>query len=138
MASPPDWLSNLVNALAAHIHSHDVLAPLGCHFQFVNNVWETTLFASRTEIVGGSEDGRSRNSSFDVDVKSVIELFSNVEKIAWQAQPLDQFDELGAHVAIEGLYEGKQVWLRITATSPERFEAGRRAFVNQHQFEEIW
>jgi hypothetical protein len=138
MASPPDWLSMFVNAVAANIHSHDVLSPLGCHFQLVKNVWEITVFASRTEIVGGSEDGRSCHSSFDVDIKAVADLMTHVDGISWQTQPLDKFDELGAHLAVEGQYEDKQIWLRITSTSPERFDPGRRAMVNQQQFEEIW
>jgi len=138
MVSPPDWLSLFVNAATLNLHSYDVLSPLGCHFQQVKGIWEVTLFASRTEIVGGSEDGGTSHSPFDVDLKSVLGLFSRVDAICWQTQPLGRNDELGAHLSIEGLYEDKQVWLRITSTAPERFEAGRRAIVNLHQFEETW
>ena len=138
MASPPSWLSSFVEAVTSSIRSSDALSPLGCHFQQVDCIWEITVFASRTEIIGGSEDGRMRNSPFSVDVKLVQEAFSSVETIAWQAQRLGHRDDLGPHLAIEGRFDDKPVWLRITSTAPERFGPGRRALVNQPGFEDIW
>ena len=138
MAAPPDWLSSFANAVAAHIHSHDVLSPLGCHFQNVDHVWEVTVFASHTEIVGGSQDGRVTQSCFNVDIKKILEQFAYVDVVAWQTQELGSHDELGPHVAVEGIVDDKQVWLRITASAPARFSAGRRALVNQQKLEELW
>ncbi len=138
MVAPPHWLSAFANSVATHIHSVDLLSPLGCHFQNVDEVWEVTVFASRTEIVGGPEDGRMSDSGFNVDVKNIIEQFSQVESISWQTQPLGLHDELGAHLAIEGLIDNKQVWLRVTAAAPRRFAVGRRALVNQQKLEELW
>lgn len=53
--APPDWLAAFANAVASRIHSHDVLllAPLGCHYQLIENIWEVTIFASKTEVIGG-------------------------------------------------------------------------------------
>lgn len=138
MVSPPDWLLQFVNAVSQSIHAHDLLSPLGCHFHEAGDVWEVTVFASRTEIIGGSEDGRSQHSCFNVNVSGLLPLFSRVDAIEWQAHPLGRFDELGAHLAIEGLCSDRKVWLRITASAPERFEAGRRASVNRRELEEIW
>lgn len=138
MVSPPDWLSQFVNAVTGNIHAHDLLSPLGCHFHEVKGVWEVTVFASRTEIIGGSEDGRLQHSSFNVNVAQLLTLFTKVDAVEWQSQPLGQFDELGAHLSIEGVHLTHRIWLRITATAPERFEAGRRADVNLREFEEIW
>lgn len=138
MVSPPDWLSLFANAVSQNIHSHDVLSPLGCHFHQANDVWEVTIFASRTEIVGGPEDGRSSHSRFNVDVKAVVDLFSRIEAVTWQTHPMGEFDELGSHFSVEGEHAGQQVCLRITAIPPERFDAGRRALVNHQEFEEVW
>lgn len=138
MVSPPDWLKSFVNAVTANIHSHDVLSPLGCHFQQVENVWEVTVFASRTEVVGGPQDGLNCESGFSVDVDGLRKLFSDVEAFSWQAQPLGPNDDLGSHLAVEGTYETRQIWLRITATAPQIFGVGRRALVNQERFEDIW
>jgi hypothetical protein len=138
MATPPTWLSHFVNAVTLTLHSHEVLSPLGCHFQQIADVWEITVFASRTEVIGGSRDGQFRPSLFSVDLKSVLALFSSVDEIHWQAQSLGSTDELGSHLSVEGRYGDQEVWLRITAVAPERFDAGRRAMVNQQGFEEVW
>ena len=138
MVSPPDWLSQFANAVTPNIHSFDILSPLGCHFLQVHDIWEITLFASRTEVVGGPQDGMNSHANISVDVKSLLDVFSSIEAISWQSQPLGDRDELGAHLSVEGTYEDHRVWLRITAVAPEMFGVGRRAFVNQQQIEEIW
>jgi hypothetical protein len=138
MVTPPDWLSTFVDSVTAHIHSHDVLSPLGCHFQQVDDLWEITVFASRTEVVGGPQDGLLCNAAFSVDVNRLLNQFSEIHSISWQAHSLGMRDELGPHLSVEGRRDNRQLWLRITSTAPERFEAGRRAIVNQQQIEEIW
>lgn len=138
MVSPPEWLSQFVDSVAANIHSHDVLSPLGCHFQQVKEIWEVTLFASKTEIVGGSQDGLMCSAGFNVDVSGLVRLFSDVEAVSWQSQSLGRGDDLGAHLSVEGWHEDRQLWLRITSVAPRRFGVGRRAIVNQQQIEELW
>jgi hypothetical protein len=132
----PDWLVAFVNEVTPSIYAHDALSPLGCHFQFHGGTWEITLFASRTEIIGGSEDGRIVSSGFSLDVSSVLKSFSSVQSIEWQAHSLGQFDELGQHISVTGVVGTESVWLRILANAPERFEPGRRALVNELEFEE--
>ena len=85
MSMPPPWLPLFVERVTSGVRAHDVLAPLGCHFQNVAGIWEITVFASRTEIIGGSQDGRTRHSPFSIDVKHVIDAFTSVETVAWQA-----------------------------------------------------
>lgn len=138
MGSPPGWLSHFANAVTRNILSHDLLPPLGCHFSYSKSIWEVTVFASRTEIVGGSEDGQTTDARLYVDVKAVLELFSQIDSITWQSHPVSQYDELGSHFSVEGIHEGHYVWLRIPAVAPERFESGRRAIVNRCEFEEVW
>lgn len=138
MVAPPKWLSDFVGQVTTHLHDHDLLSPLGCHFQQVDNIWEITIFASRTEIVGGAQDGMMCHAGFNVDVKQIVELFATVESISWQSKSVGDFDELGSHISVEGVYQDQRVWLRVTAIAPERFEPGRRVLVNQQQIEEIW
>ena len=138
MASPPEWLSRFVDVVTANIHAHNLLSPLGCHFQRVNHVWEITLFASHTEVIGGQFDGSIRHSPFGVNVKQLLEVFTSVESISWQTDLIDQYDELGAHLSIEGVHENEPIWLRITAKAPDRFSPGRRALVHEKAIEEVW
>ena len=138
MVSPPHWLSTFANSVAAHIYSFDDLSPLGCHFQKVDHVWEVTVFASHTEIVGGSRDGRILQSSFTVDIQKILDEFSHVESVTWQSQTIDRQDELGAHLAIEGRHEDKNIWLRVIAKAPQKFGAGRRVIAHQRKTEDLW
>ena len=57
MANPPDWLSELANAVAGDILPVDILAPVGCHYWTNGAIWEVTLFVSKTETQGGACDG---------------------------------------------------------------------------------
>ena len=138
MVSPHTWISDFIDHVSASIRPHDDLAPLGCHFQHVCGVWEITLFASRTELIGGPHDGKLKNSHFSVDVKHVIDAFSTVESIAWQAHRMDQEDELGPHLAVEGTVVDKPVWLRVTSKAPKRFGPGRHYFVNSQSTKDLW
>ncbi len=138
MAPPLNWMSNFIDQVSASIQPHGDLAPLGCHFQHFNGVWEITLFASLTELIGGPQDGKLKNSHFNVDVKHLIDAFSTIESIAWQAHRMDQFDELGPHLAVEGTIHDKTVWLRITSSAPTQFGPGRQFFVNNQSIKDIW
>ena len=138
MVAPPKWLSDFVGEATSHLHDHDLLSPLGCHFNLENGVWEITVFASRTEIIGGPQDGMMCHSGFNVDVKSILDLFAVVESISWQTRAMGDDDELGSHLSIEGRYQDQRVWFRVTAISPDRFEPGRRVLVNQQKIEETW
>jgi hypothetical protein len=138
MASPPTWMSVFVDHVTSCLQPHDDLAPLGCHFQQFNGVWEITLFASRTESIGGPRDGKLRNSHFSVDVKHLLDAFSSVDAIAWQAHRIDLNDELGPHMSVEGTVADKSVWLRVTSTAPARFGTGRHYFINKQSMKDLW
>ena len=138
MPSPPEWLQEFADAVALQINPVDLLAPVGCHFCFADETWEIALFVSSTQIVGGKKDGVLRHSRFNVDLQSVLKLFSDVRSISWQALPMAADDELGPHLSIEGSRAGNSVWLRILSRSPKRFEVGRRAVVYDALWEETW
>ena len=127
MAAPASWLAQLANQIAAEFYAVDVLAPLGCHYYFnkSRNQWEVTLFASKTETVGGEFDGKISSSKFNLDLKILSEMFSEVTRFHWQALAIGPDDELGPHLSLEGIYQGRSVWLRIPATAPSRFTSGR-------------
>lgn len=138
MPAPPAWLKKLADDVALQISPSEVLSPIGCHFCCVEGVWEVTLFASSTQIVGGKRDGVLRSSRFNVDLRAISDLFARVDSVQWQALPLGPTDELGPHVSLEGTYEGNPVWLRILSKAPKRFKPGRRAVVYEAAWEEIW
>lgn len=131
-------MQSLADEVGSYIRPVDVLAPLGCHYCEIDGVWEITLFASQTEIVGGPKDGGMRPSRFHVELIGLAAIFDEVESAYWQAQQLGENDDLGPHVGVEGVYAGHRVWLRIPAVAPSRFPAGRHAVVQPETWEELW
>jgi hypothetical protein len=140
MVAPPAWLTELANHVVSQIHELDELGPVGCHFCLHEDVWEVTLFAGSTEIVGGRRDGAVKLSRFSVDVKSIVEQFDQIDQIGWQSHGLgaSRGDELGPHVSIEGLYQGQAVWLRVLAGAPQQFAPARRLFVHEGRSDDVW
>jgi len=138
MNQPPDWLASLADQVAGTFVAVDVLAPLACHVCQNEGVWELTLFASRTEIVGGAQDGGVRPSRFHINVKDLLALFDDVTSAYWQAQGLGSTDDLGPHFGVEGVYEGHHVWLRLPAIPPKRFPPGRQALIHEGTWDELW
>ena len=137
--TPPTWLNELANEVASHLYAVDLLSPLGCHV-YRNQAldqWELTLFASRTRVVGGQYDGREIVSEFSADIAGIVRLFDNVSELHWHALA-GATDELGTHISLEGHLNRKNVWLRITAEPPVRFEPGRTAHAYNLRLEEHW
>ena len=140
MASPPYWLAEMADLVASEIQGVDLLSPIGCHYFFddADDRWEVALFAAGTETVGGAHDGTVTPSKFTVDLINIADIFSEISKLNWQAQPLDGTDELGPHLSVEGTYAGADVWLRILAQPPKRFQNGRFARAYEMRLDEAW
>jgi hypothetical protein len=123
MSEPAAWLKTLADAVAQSVALIDVTAPFGCHFCFADGVWEVTLFAEAVEVVGGPKDGAIKLSRFGVHITEILALFQDVTSCTWQAQSMGEDDDLGPHLSVEGLYKGRQVWLRVLAEPPVHFPA---------------
>jgi hypothetical protein len=134
------WITELARQVLDEILPIDPLAPVGCH-HFLSpetGQHEITLFVSKTEVVGGADDGRLHNSRFCLDLNGIYQAFELVTDFRWQSSRVNHEDELGAHIAIEGIYRGYPVWLRILAEAPERYDHGRIINVHTAQMEDIW
>lgn len=138
MPNPPAWLKELADSAANCLVPIDILSPVGCHYAFDSGRWEVTLFASKTEIVGGHKDGVSRSSQFILDVLGLQRLFDDVRECHWQPQRIGFEDELGPHLSIFGTFQGESVWMRILSQAPDRFESGRQARVYELLWTEKW
>lgn len=125
-------------SVTALMHPVDAMAPVGCHYHREGDIWEVTIFSSMTEVIGGQQDGLRFPCCFVLDVGGIIGLFSDIEAVQWQTLRHADDDEVGAHVAIEGTYQGEHLLLRIPAEAPERFEAGRKANVNEMRIVNVW
>lgn len=138
MVSAPDWLTTFSQRVAALVLPYEDLSPMGCHVHEADGTWEVTVFQSATEIYGGRRDGRRTTSRFAVDLLALPSLFDSVASIHWQAQSLGSEDDLGPHIAVEGVHQGHKVWLRIPAHAPSVFPPGRIHHHARQACEEVW
>lgn len=136
--TPPPWLQELANAVALQMQPWDEFPPLGCHYVEVEDQWEVTLFAAATELIGGRSDGARHPARFNANLAGISAIFSEVHRFEWQALPVATDDELGAHISLEGTYEGRAIWLRILSHAPKRFRSGRLIYIHDQVWEEIW
>lgn len=140
MTSPPSWIAELADRVAAGIQGFELLSPLACHIHHNDALdqWELSLFPSATEIVGGRYDGLRTTSRFALDLATVYDAFDTISAFHWQAQRISDDDDLGPHVSIEGTVGDHLVWVRVLATPPARFEPGRSLNTAENRFEERW
>lgn len=140
MPATPDWLERLTQQVLQHLYPADLLAPVGCHVYHdaAEDRWEVTLFASRTEVVGGQLDGKQTCSWFAVDVLGLSRLFADLSCVEWQTHRYGAEDDLGAHLSLEGYFEGTHVWLRVLAESPPQFDTGRYILPEERRIENVW
>ena len=121
--APPEWLADLANQLAGLIDPVDQTAAVSCHFAASGSEgWEISLFLSAREQIGGPLDGQRIFSRFLLELGPAVGLFDRVEQFYWQPLSIGPSDEIGPHVAIEGQYDGRRVWVRILAQPDERFD----------------
>ena len=120
--APPEWLADLANRLASRIDPIDELSDISCHFADNGEGWEVTLFVAAGEQIGGPRDGQRLYSRFLFDLHETTALFDRVDQFYWQPVAIGPADEVGPHVAIEGEFDSRRVWVRVLAHPGERFD----------------
>ena len=139
-APPPAWLRWFVSDASKGILDRGNVAPVGCHHYFdtESGVWEISLFVSDTEIVGGPCDGKLISSGLQVDILKVSEAFDAPPAVYWQSEALEEDDQLGNHLSLEGAARGNPVWLRILHQAPRWAGPGRLLHAVRGIMEELW
>lgn len=138
MARQPEWLDQLAKLVCDCMDLSDEAPPIGCHYHFNGELWEVSLFILSTEVVGGAYDGVKLSALFFLDLSRLLDIFDVVESSEWQPHRIDESDDLGSHVALIGRFQGRRIWLRILADSPEQFVPGRRANLLNKTLSDLW
>ena len=136
----PAWLRWFVNDAMRGIVDRYTTAPIGCHYFHDKDldVWEISLFVSRTEICGGSADGKQVPSGLQIDIAAVCSAFDSAPSAHWQAEKICHDDELGSHLSFEGVARGFSVWLRILQDPPHWTGPGRLVHASCGTIEDVW
>lgn len=139
-SSPPAWLRWFVTDVSRGLVNRQGLAPVGCHIFHDSeaDIWEVSVFVSRTEVVGGPQDGNVISTGLQLDVMTVCEAFDVAPEVHWQSQAVCEEDQLGNHMSFEGQARGHRVWLRVLHEAPEDIGPGRLLHAPQGVVEDLW
>jgi hypothetical protein len=119
---PPAWLEKFIGIITNCIEAHGLIGPLRWYYLEEEEYAELEVYPTLVEILGGELDGKLILAGFSLDVTTLLAAFSRVDAIRWSSQGIA--DDEGAHLSIEGIYEGHDIWLRILADPPEDEEPG--------------
>jgi hypothetical protein len=121
-ADDPAWLDGLLEAVAGCVEADSPLGPLGLRYREEDGCWEVLIYPTPVELVGGPQDGAVVAPGFTLDLEQLRGLFARVAACGWNALGLDSPE--GPYIDIEGVYQGRDVYLRVLAQAPDDEEPG--------------
>jgi len=124
MAEAPQWLVSLVDAVGHRMEPHSATGPLAFRWRQEGDFWEIAVYYTPGEVIGGAEDGAVIVPGFSLHVQELISAFEKVTGASWCSQSFGPHDSRGAHISIEGVYQGHEVWLQVLAEAPDDEEPG--------------
>jgi hypothetical protein len=126
------WLDALMDDVGDCITANDVMGPLGCRYGVEDDFVDVTVYPTLTELVGGAVDGEIMEPDFSLDLNQLRTIFDQVNDFGWQA--LGKNDPDGPHIWVEGIYRGREMYLRVLAVAPEDEEPGSKFDVNEKKW----
>ena len=113
----PDWLDDLLDTVAGCVEADSPMGPLGLRYREEDGFWEISVCPTAVELVGGAHDGEVVAPGFSLDLEQLRAAFASVAAFGWNALGLNCPE--GPYVSVEGVYQGRQVYLQVLAYAPE-------------------
>lgn len=128
----PQWLTDLIGRVSELFDPADEVARVGFECRLTEEAWELLLFLGSTEIVGGPADGQTRVAGFRFDLLTLIDNFTVVDQVEWNARPQSagEAEPDRSFVKITGRVDGEPLKLLIFAVPPAGVGPGIRAHHN--------
>ena len=129
----PDWLTDLIGRLSDLFDPEDEVARVGFECRLTEDAWELLLFLGSTEIVGGPDDGRTRLANFRLDLLTLMDNFTEIDKVEWQARPQTEAEAdqpTASRLQIAGRIDNEPLRLTIFAAPPGELGPGIRKHQN--------
>jgi hypothetical protein len=124
-----EWLDSLLDAVAACVEVDSPTGPLGLRCREEDGFWEIWVYPTPVELVGGRHDGAVVVAGFALDLEQLRECFDSVVAFNWNALGLNYPE--GPHVSIEGVFQGREVFLQVLAHAPEDEQPGMQVDMSQ-------
>ncbi len=117
-----NWLDELYEALVGCIEADSPMGPMGLRSWEEEGLWEVWVYPMPVELVGGRYDGAVVVAGFSLDLQQLCEVFESVAACGWNALGLNW--PQGPHVYVEGVFQGREVYLQVLAYAPADEEPG--------------
>ena len=117
-----DWLNTLREAVGGCVGADSPTGPRGLRYREEEGLREVWLYPTPVELVGGRHDGEVVVPGFSLDLEQLRACFDTVVALSWDALGLNCPG--GPHVAIEGVFLGREVCLQVLAYPPTGEEPG--------------
>jgi hypothetical protein len=96
-----------------------MMGPLGLYYGEDEGLWEITVFPCLVELHGDAGETDVLAPTFSMDLKSLWSAFEDIAEMHWNAHPFGPDGHQGAYIAVEGRYQGHEIWLSVLAEAPE-------------------
>jgi hypothetical protein len=116
-ADASDWLDDLLEAVAGCVEADSPMGPLGLRYREEEGFWEVWVYPTAVELVGGAHDGEVVAPGFSLDLEQLRAAFPSVTAFHWNALGLNMPE--GPYVSVEGVFQGRDVYLQVLAYAPE-------------------
>ena len=122
---PEEWLEEFIDLINGCIEAHSPMGPTTWRYGMEEELHHLIISPTTVKLVGGEWDGEEVVPGFSLDVDSLLSLFDEIEAVYWKhRRGWGRKDEEGPRLSIEGIYQGRDVWLRILAEPWEDDEPG--------------
>ena len=98
------------------------MGPLGLRYRQEDDLWGVTIHPTPVELVGGRHDGEVVMPGIMLDLEQLRAAFDSIAAFGWNALGLN--GPAGPHVYVEGVFQGREVYLQVLAYPPKDEEPG--------------
>ena len=123
-SSPIIWLYGLVRTVAECMTADSPMGPLGYRYKEDGDCLEVDIYPTPVELVGGAVDGEIVTSGVSLDVEKLRSTFEQIDSMTWYSLGLPCNE--GPRFAVEGTFQGRNVFVQILAYAPEDEEVGMK------------
>jgi hypothetical protein len=130
-AEDDNWLALLHEAVSACVEAESPMGPLGLRYREEEGFWEVWIYPTPVELMGGRHDGEVVVPGFTLDLDRLRASFDSVVAFGWNALGLNHSE--GPHISVEGIFQGREVYLQVLAQAPEDEEPGMKFDTTQRR-----
>jgi len=112
-----DWLNLLDDAVSSCVEADSPMGPLGLRYWEEEGFWDIWVYPTPVELVGGAHDGTVVVPGFQLDLEQLRQEFDSITEFGWNSLGLNWPE--GPHVYVEGVFQGREVYLQVLAYAPE-------------------